>query len=123
MTPRKEEFLREITSAIGRLFPIAETDSALFNAQEYTAMLRGAELWLSPRHVEHFHIDDFSELAPSDQQKLNAEVGAFRAIAATVPQKGPATQEQSEAGRRHLVAIYALLKPTLDEYWKHGEVA
>lgn len=117
MPPRKEDFIRDVTTAIGLLSPTAETDSAQSSATGFTAMMRGAELWLSPRYVEQFHAADFPELTTDDLQKLTSAVSAFRAVSATVPAKGPASPEQSEAGRKHLLTIYEVLKPTLDEFW------
>ena len=114
MPPRKEDFLRDISNALSLLNPTAETDSAQASATAYTAILRGAELWLSPLLVEQFHPDDFSDLAADERQTLSSAVAAFRTVTATVPNRGPATREQSNAARNHLNVIYVILKPTLD---------
>jgi len=118
MPKRKEEFIREISHALGLLAPTVKTNRSNVSVTDIAAFMRGAELWLHPQFVARYHADDFPELTESEREELSNAIGEFRIVTAAVSPRGPATSDQSRAGRKHLDKICAILKPTLVAFWQ-----
>jgi hypothetical protein len=97
------------TSSFGRVV----SDSPHVATSSIERRLRNAVPWLTPAAVEGFDPNDFSFLSPDEREELKSRVEEFRRVAATVPDSGPATDEQIRAGGTALNRILEILR--LDE--------
>jgi hypothetical protein len=73
--------------------------------------LANAVPWLTPAAVEGFDPGDFSFLSPEEREDLKCAVEEFRRVTATVPERGPATDEQIRAGEEAFGRILRILRP------------
>ena len=73
--------------------------------------------------VEGFGLADFPELQQKQRQQLVDEVNAFLAIAKEVPADKPASKEQSDDARTHLLRIIEIVGGLLRTEWLSNEAA
>ncbi len=114
----KRDFILSVRTAVGFLDPEVQTDSQSLDSKEIREQVRRAVVWLTPKSVEGFVPQDFSELTEPQRVELNAEVEAFRGIAQQVPAAAPATEEQIEAALPHFLRIVALVREAVLPAWK-----
>jgi hypothetical protein len=114
----KRDFILSVRTAVGFLDPEVRTDSRFLDSKEIRQQVRQAVIWLTPKSVEGFVPQDFSELTEPQRGELNAEVEAFRGIAEQVPAAAPATEEQIEAALPHFLRIVALVREAVLPAWK-----
>jgi hypothetical protein len=72
--------------------------------------LANAVPWLTPAAVEGFDPGDFAFLSPEEREELTGAVDEFRQVAATVPDRGPATDEQIREGLTAFRRILDMLR-------------
>jgi hypothetical protein len=94
-------------SSFGRL----GSDSPHVDLSPIERRLRNAVPWLTPAAVEGFDPDDFSFLSPDERAELKSCVEEFRRVAATVPDNGPATDDQIRRGGAAFNRILEILRP------------
>ena len=109
MPTRRDEFVANVNRAIGSLKIQVAADSDKLDATQLSQILSSCDIWLTPKSVEGFDPDDFPELSTQDRAVLQSEVAAFLRVANSVPQKGPATEQQACDGMKHLLAAAKLL--------------
>jgi hypothetical protein len=110
----KQEFLQNLR--IARSFfarPRVRTDSPALDPQEAEKMILRAAIWLTPKSVEGFNRDDFSELGPQQQPELQAAIDEFLRVARQVPPTQPPSPEQFQAAQASLAKVLSILKPFL----------
>lgn len=118
----KQDFLKNLRIA-GGLFahPSVKSDSPHLEQRELDEMAKRitlADLWLTPKSVQGFEPNDFSELGHDRQKELQIAVQQFRDVAIQVPPDKPATPEQYRTAKGHFEKILKLLDhyiPTTDE--------
>jgi hypothetical protein len=110
----KQEFLQNLRIA-RNLFahPRVQSDSPALDPQELEKAIARAAIWLTPKSVEGFNLDDFSELDPQRQQELQAAIDDFLRVARQVPPTQPASQQQLHAAQASFAKILVILEPFL----------
>jgi hypothetical protein len=110
----KQEFLANLRIA-RNLFahPHVQTDSPHINPQALEHALARAAIWLTPKSVKGFNVDDFRELGPQRQPELQDAVSEFLLVANEVPPSEPATAAQLAKAKEALAKILSLLKAYL----------
>jgi hypothetical protein len=115
--PRRE-FINDLRRAYSSTEPVSvETDSALVDPAALARTIQKADLWLTPKILENFRVEDFEDLSTEARSKLQDAVSAFQAAASVVPQTAPATKEQAQEAYSRLLQILALVQPALREEW------
>ena len=106
----RQEFLDNYKVA-RRLFahPRVQTDSAVTDPKQVEEMIARSAIWLTPKSVQDFDVNDFAALGPERQRELQAAVEDFLAIANQVPPTKPPTQEQLDAARIAFSKIQSIL--------------
>jgi hypothetical protein len=104
----KQEFLDNFRAARNLFVHNASLDP---ESQEHR-IARGA-LWLVPKSVAGFDVDDFRELGPDRQQELADGVREFLAVAKQVTPSDTATADQLTEARAAFGKIAAILAPYL----------
>jgi len=108
------DFWISVRLGAGLISPKASVDSATLDANQMERILRGADLWLTPKAVEGFDEGDFGFLTPDERSRLAEHVTRFREIASTVPGNAPATNDQVRQALPELRAILEIIRP--DKY-------
>lgn len=88
-------------------------DSPTIDTKAISSTLTRAAIWLTPKSVAGFNVDDFLELGPDRQAELRAAVQSFKAVADQVPPDKPATDEQYGNASVAFARILAILAPYL----------
>jgi hypothetical protein len=117
----REDFIHNLRLADLSLSPHpprVSADSPYVDVDEFARALVRGDPWLTPKLLEGFAPDDFSDLAPKQQKDLKQAVDRFLAIAQKVPSAGPATREQAERARPQLERIIAIVGETVLAEWK-----
>lgn len=70
------------------------TDHSQLDPQTVANSIARAAIWLTPRSVQDFQVEDFAELGPQGQQELAEAMREFKEIANQVPATESATDEQ-----------------------------
>jgi hypothetical protein len=70
-------------------------------------------IWLTPKSVGGFDVDDFRELGPDRQRKLADAVQEFLAVAKQVPPAATATADQLRTAAVAFKKLLAILEPYL----------
>jgi hypothetical protein len=89
--------------------PNAEADSDEVDADAIAIILQRAALWLTPKVVEHYAPDDFTDWPADQQNRLSLAVDAFRKMASEVPPDQPPTVDQFRKGATLLRELIKLL--------------
>ena len=114
----RDDFINNLRMASSELGPMTvESDQGPELNAYYSRMLRSADLWLTYKSVEGFGLADFPELQQKQRQQLVDEVNAFLAIAKEVPADKPASKEQSDDARTHLLRIIEIVGGVLRTEW------
>jgi hypothetical protein len=107
--PRREEFILDVRRSARTLQkPSVEADSDAVDTDEIAKILHRAALWLSPKVVEHYHAEDFTDWPKEQQDRLGQAVEEFREIASQVPPDNPVTFDQFTEGSqrfRHMINV------------------
>ncbi len=108
------DFWISVRIGTGLVSPKATVDSATLDANQIESILRGADLWLTPRVVEDFDENDFGFLTPEERHRLAQHVTRFRSVASTVLGNAPATKQQVGAALPEFRGILEIIRP--DKY-------
>jgi hypothetical protein len=108
----KHEFLANLRLA-RNLFtsPRLRADDPSLDPQEWERVLLRRAIWLTPRSVTGFDVDEFKELGPARQQELADAVREFLDVAEQVPPTATPTIDQytrAAAALRKLLEFLAL---------------
>lgn len=110
----KQEFLDNLRLARSLFFhPRVDPADSHLDSQALANTIARAAIWLTPKSVKGFDVNDFSELGPTRQSELRNAVKDFLAVAAAVPPTEPASMEQLNKARTAFGAIVSLLDPYL----------
>ncbi len=113
----KNDFISSVRTAVGLLDPEVQADSGSLDSEEIRRQFRNAVMWLTPKYVEGFDPQDFTDLPAPQRNELNVEVEAFRSVAQQVPADAPATDEQIEAALSHFLRIVSLVREAVLPPW------
>lgn len=118
----REEFVANLRHAHLLLQPPrVESDLGRTYDSEAASRLDRADLWLTPKAVEGFDPDDFSDLSEKDRKKLSEAVAQFLRIATNVPPDKPATARQSNQARKHLETAIKIVGRGLRDQWLEAQ--
>jgi len=112
-----QEFWASVRTGASYLAPKATVDSPKLDANRIEAILRHADIWLTPKSVAGYEEADFEFLSEEERYRLTACVDNFLEIAKQVPPDQPATQEQVEAALPAFRCLLEILRPD-----KYGDV-
>jgi len=114
----REQFIHDLWKADRHLAPAqVEADSPYRGVLAVAKLLQRADLWLTPRVVDSYRPEDFSDLPPERQEELRLAVEGFRQVVASVSPRAPATPEQAQQGREHLEKVISALREGLLREW------
>ncbi len=112
----KQEFLDNFRIARSLfIHPRVQTDSATLDPQALEKTIARAAIWLTPKSVKGFNVDDFPELGLDRQQELRTAISEFLHVARQVPPTEPASREQLDAAGTAFSKILPILEPYLPE--------
>jgi hypothetical protein len=83
--------------------------------------LHSADLWLTPKAVEGFDSEDFSDWPTKDQERLAKEVAAFVDLAREVQPNEPAPRAKSARARKHLEGAIEVVGHRLLKEWLEAQ--
>jgi hypothetical protein len=106
-----DQFWRSVKAAATSSFGRVRSDSRHVATSSIERRLKDVVPWLTPATVEGFDPGDFYFLSPDEREDLKSSVDEFRRVAETVPDNGPATDEQIRAGGTALSRILEILRP------------
>ena len=109
----REDFLLNLRTAARFLSPEVHVNGIRLGPEHVGNVLKRALVWLTPKSVEGFDPEDFSELPERERDELSNAVAAFRDVASKVPGNMPATREQFKQALPSFVAILEKMKPYL----------
>lgn len=114
----REEFYDSLRNASRMLAPPAvRSDQGAGHGRRIAAILHSADIWLTPKSVEAYEANDFSDWPVSVRKSLQEAVGAFLVVAEQVPADKPATRTQSRMARKHLETVIELVRGQLLKEW------
>ncbi|MCA9223529.1 MAG: hypothetical protein KDA71_24620, partial [Planctomycetales bacterium] len=97
--------------------PRVETDSDKVDTDAIAEILHRAALWLTPRVVDHYAAEDFTNCSEEQQQRLDLAVNEFRYIAEQVSSDQPADIEQFTSGMNRVRNLIAALGEIVLDEW------
>lgn len=114
----KQEFLSNVRVA-SNLFahPRVFADSHQLDPADLAETIAGAAIWLTPKSVRGFAVEDFAELGVPRQGELAAAVRDFARVAGELSPTEPASEEQLSRGIDAFTRVVAIL----DAYLPSGE--
>lgn len=109
------EFLRNIQTARNVVFPQLPAGITLATPADPLAfdgawLRRTAPVWLTPRTVTGFDVNEFESFEAKDRENLGKVVQGFLAIANAVAGRDP-TDEELSSGIAHLTTLVTVLDP------------
>jgi hypothetical protein len=97
--PRSEEFILDVQRSARTLRqPTVEADSNTVETDAIAKILHRAALWLTPKVVEHYHPEDFTQWRKEQQDRLRQAVEEYRNKAKLVLPDKPANFDQYMEG-------------------------
>ncbi|MCA9226575.1 MAG: hypothetical protein KDA47_13230 [Planctomycetales bacterium] len=116
--PRREQFILDVRQSARTLQqPRVETDSDKVDTDAIAEILHRAALWLTPRVVNHYAAEDFTNCSEEQQQRLDLAVNEFRYIAEQVSSDQPADIEQFTSGMNRVRNLIAALGDIVLDEW------
>jgi hypothetical protein len=110
----KQAFLENFRTARNLFFhPRVRADAAQADATPIEQMIARAAIWLTPRSVKGFNVEDFQELGPDRQRALQAAVERFLDVANRVSPTEPPTSEQLAGAKVAFETVLEILLPYL----------
>ncbi len=80
--PRREEFILDVRRSAKTLQkPNVESDSDAVDTDAIAKILHRAAVWLTPKVVERYALEDFTDWPDEQQTRLSLAVDAFRTVA------------------------------------------
>jgi len=118
--PRREEFILDVRRSARTLQkPNVEADSDAVDTDVIARILDRAVLWLTPKVVEHYDPEDFTDWQREQQDRLRLAVEEFVRITRQVLPDKPATIDQfTEGAHRLRDLIHVLGGMVLDEWMR-----
>ncbi len=114
----REEFIHRVWSAADQLaFPRGETGSPHPDRYTPTKGVARPQLWLTPKTLNGFNSEDFTDLPEEKQKELREAVGRFQEFAAEVSPEARVTRDQARRGRELLEQVLALVREVLLPAW------
>lgn len=110
----KQEFLENFRIARNLFFhPRVDADGFQHDPQELALMIARAAIWLTPKSVKGFDVNDFNELGATRQQELQAAIQDFLDVARRVPPNQPAATDDYAKARAAFERSLNILQPYL----------
>jgi hypothetical protein len=119
----RDEFFRDIRRAVSFMAPRVEADSPFTDTNYIERMLRGVDLWLSPKVVEAFRQEDYPDLEERTRENLVRAVGDFLEVARKVPSNASAAPEQRDAALEPFKHIIQGVQSLVLEDWLRASTA
>ncbi|MBX9680130.1 MAG: hypothetical protein K2X38_15310 [Gemmataceae bacterium] len=119
----RDEFFRDVRRAVSFMAPRVEADSPFTDASYIEKMLRGADLWLTPKVVEAFRPEDYADVGERNREDLSRAVSDFMAVARTVLRETPAKPEQRDAALEPFKRIIQTVQSLVHEDWIRASTA
>ena len=116
--PERELFLCDVRKAINLVSPPTVRADYNTDTKKLSLTFQRANLWLTRAIVNRYNRADFTNWSVDMQEELRAAVEVFRAIAAEVPEDGPADFAQETEGPQALHRLAAALRTGLLLEWK-----
>lgn len=119
--PRREEFILDVRRSARTLQSRnAEADSNAVDSDAIAKILQRAGLWLTPKVVEHYDPEDFTNWPNEQQPRLLRAVEEFRSVAAQIAPDQPATLEQFKEGAERFHNLIHVLGEMVLEEWRRS---
>jgi hypothetical protein len=119
----RDEFFADIRRAVSFMAPRVEADRPFTDTNYIQRCLRGADLWLTPKVVEAFRKDDFSDVDEGVSDALTRAVNEFRRAAATVDPSQPALPAQRDAALSPFTQIVKIVQDLVRDDWLSASTA
>lgn len=119
------DFWTNVRMGARLIVPQAFVDAPPLNADDLTARLRSATLWLTPQAVDGFDAADFTFLPATERTELSKWVKEFQDTAAAVNPTAPAPQEVVEKALplfRNIVQTLEFDRYNDDEAFRLGKL-
>jgi hypothetical protein len=111
-----EEFLLNLRTAARFLSPSVQMNGIRLDPDYIERVLRRATIWLTPRAVEGFSVQDFPELTSDERTRLRESVESFLSVARSVPPNKPATDDQISKSAHAFATILDIMRPYLEGF-------
>jgi hypothetical protein len=113
----RQDFINNLRTAARLLEPPLATPEQGARA----LLLDRAELWLTPKSVADYSLEDFTDWPKAKRAALDEAVRAFLALASTVPPKQPTPKSVSRQARKHLERAIELVRTEVVEDWLEAQ--
>src|SRR5438270_9868691 len=122
-TMARDEFFADVRRAVSFIAPRVEADSPCTDTNYLQRMLRGADLWLTPKVVEAFDPEEFADVDEAVRDALHRAVEEFRRAAVTVNPREPALPEQRDAALSPFTRIVKIVQDLIRDDWVSASTA
>ena len=119
----RDEFFADVRCAVTFMAPRVQADSPFTDTNYIQKMLRGTDLWLTPKVVEAFRPDDFADVDEGLRNDLSKAVKEFRQVAARVNSSEPALPEQRDAALSPFTQIVKIVQVLVRDDWVTASTA
>jgi hypothetical protein len=109
------EFLRNLRIGSRLLSPGVQPGQTANAVNGTERQLTHADLWLTPRAIEGFSVDDFPNLLPEQREWLVNSVNEFRTIAENIPSDATAKHTRFQQGLLAFNRILEILGPYIED--------
>jgi len=117
--PRREEFILDVRRSARTLRnPNVEADSDALDTDAIAKVLHRAALWLTPKVVERYDPDDFTNVPEEQQTRLRLAVDGFSEVAGQVSPVQTASIDQFMEGAERFRDLINVLHEIVLGEWK-----
>ncbi len=113
----RDPFFADVRHAVSFMAPRVEADSPFTDTDYIQKMLRGDDLWLTPRIVEAFSPDDFGDIDDGVRNDLIKAVEEFRQLTAEVNPGEQAQPKQRDAAVSPFTQIVKIVQVLVRDDW------
>jgi len=118
---RREEFILDVRRSASALHkPGVETDSAALDTDAIARILHRAALWLTPKVVEQYDPEDFTDWPDEQQARLRLAVDEFRNVAGQIPADKLTTIDKFMEGTERFRELIVVLGGMVLDEWMHS---
>ena len=119
----RDEFFADVRRAVTFMAPRVQADSPFTDTNYIQKMLREADLWLTPKIVEAFLPDDFSDVDEGVRKDLIKPVKEFRQVTTEMGPGERAQTEQRDAALSPFTQIVRIAQGLVRDDWLSASTA